>query len=215
MKTAAVALLAFALVAAVGARASTAAPSEADRQARRAFQEAEAHFRAGRFAEALAQYQVGYDRMPLPGFLINIAQCQRRLGDLRKARATYQKFVMVAPDSPHVSEVQALIAELDKLTANLDGEAAAGEGGTAAAASPAAVPVLAPPAAPPETAATSPPLVAATPAPVEAPPARHRRWWLWGLAGAVVVGAGATAAAFALSPGTTTIHDGTLATLRR
>ena len=83
------------------ARAATPA---AEREARRAFSAAEAHFKAGQFASALAEYQAGYAASPLPGFLINIAQCQRRLGDLTKARATYQKFVVVAPDSPLVPE---------------------------------------------------------------------------------------------------------------
>jgi hypothetical protein len=209
---------AFVAVAGLGARA-VAAPSEAERQARRAFQDGETHFRAGRFAEAQARYQAGYDQVPLPGFLINIAQCQRRLGDLRKARATYQKFVMVAPDSPHVAEIQSLIAELDKLIADLD--AAAAPPAETAAAPPVAPlpppPTLAAPAPPIETAAaTAPPLLLAAPrAPAAQPAPHHRRWWLWALAGAAVVGAGATAAMFALSPGTTTIHDGTLATLRR
>ena len=42
------------------------------------------------------------------------------LKELPKARATYQKFVMVAPDSPHVPEIRALVGELDKLIADLD-----------------------------------------------------------------------------------------------
>ena len=106
----------------LGARGATPA---AEREARRAFAAAEAHFKAGMFASALAEYQAGYAPSPLPGFQINIAQCQRRLGDLTKARATYQKFVVVAPDSPLVPEVKSIITELDKLIADLDeGEAA-------------------------------------------------------------------------------------------
>ena len=44
-------------------------------------------------------------------------------------------------------------------------------------------------------------------------PPRHR-WWLWGALGAVVVGGAVTAIALSTG-GTTTIHDGSLATLRR
>ncbi len=96
------------------------APSDAAaRESRRHFQAAETHFKAGAFDAALAEYQAGYDAKPLPGFLINIAQCQRRLGDLKAARATYQKFVMVAPDSPLVPQAKAMVAELDKLLADL------------------------------------------------------------------------------------------------
>jgi len=57
----------------------------------------------------------------------------------------------------------------------------------------------------------APVLVAAAPAKDEP---SHRRWWLWGALGAVVVG-GAVAAIALSTGGTTTIHDGSLATLRR
>jgi tetratricopeptide (TPR) repeat protein len=101
-----------------GATAQAATPGvtpEAEQQARRIFQNAEAHFRSGLLAEALAEYQAGYDIAPLPGFLINIAQCHRRLGDLTLARATYRKFILIAPDSPFVPQVKELIVELDNL----------------------------------------------------------------------------------------------------
>ena len=93
------------LLALTGASAQAATP-EMEKQARRSFQRAESHFKAGLFAEALAEYQDGYERLPLPGFLINMAQCQRRLGDLVQARATYRKFILVAPDSPYVPKVK-------------------------------------------------------------------------------------------------------------
>src|SRR4030095_11220519 len=86
------------LAAAFPARVA-AAPSEAERSARSHFQAGGGHLEAGGLDEALKEYQAGYDAKPLPGFLVNIAQCQRRLGDLKTARATYQKFVLVAPDS--------------------------------------------------------------------------------------------------------------------
>jgi tetratricopeptide (TPR) repeat protein len=194
------------------ARAATPA---AEREARRAFSAAEAHFKAGQFASALAEYQAGYAASPLPGFLINIAQCQRRLGDLTKARATYQKFVVVAPDSPLVPEVNSLIAELDKLIADLgDGENAE-ETGTEQSSDTPPKPDLEP--LPQEDAPAAAASVMAVAAPEPAPPPRsssHKRWWLWGAIGAAVVGG--TVAAFALSsPSTTTIHDGSLGTLRR
>ena len=109
---------------------AAAAPSEAERTARAHFQAGEARFKAGAFDEALAEYQAGYDAKPLPGFLVNIAQCQRRLGDLKTARATYQKFVLVAPDSPLVPQVRSMIAEIDGLLANLDGGKPAARAGT-------------------------------------------------------------------------------------
>jgi tetratricopeptide (TPR) repeat protein len=198
------------LAAALPARAA-AAPSEAERTARSHFQAGEARFKAGAFDEALKEYQAGYDAKPLPGFLVNIAQCQRRLGDLKTARATYQKFVLVAPDSPLVPQVRSMIAEIDGLLANLDTAKPTAEQEEEA---------KPPPAEPPSSTLvekeTPPVLVAKAPdteaTPEQAPP--RRRWWLWGVIGAVVVG-GAVTALVLTTGGTTTIHDGSLATLRR
>jgi len=215
------------VVSSLGAPAALAAPNAAEREARRHFAEAELSYRAGHYADALAKYQAGYAATPLPGFLVNIAQCQRRLGDLKAARATYREFVLVAPDSRLVPEVQTLIKELDTLIADL------GSGGSAETASavandsadvhatdPSTPPLsLAPvaPAEPPTVVVVAPALVAA-PAPVatDTPaPRSHARWWIWGgiavaaLAGGVVTGLALS------SPGTTTIRAGTLGTLSR
>ena len=84
--TRAAAIGAVVVVALLSGRARAASP-EAEKEARAHFQAGEARFKAGAFDEALAEYQQGYDAKPLPGFLVNIAQCQRRLGDLKRARA--------------------------------------------------------------------------------------------------------------------------------
>jgi tetratricopeptide (TPR) repeat protein len=206
---------------------AAAASSETQRKARAHFQAGEERFKAGAFADALAAYQAGYDVLPLPGFLINVAQCQRRLGDLKTARATYQKFVLVAPDSPLVPQVKSMIAEIDGLLAELDkNKPAPASGETAKAAdppkaaaaekavddgpAPAPVPTVTP--AAPEAAA---PVLVAAPSTEEQPAERpRRRFWLWAALGAVVVG-GAVTAVVLSTGGTTTIHDGSLATLRR
>jgi hypothetical protein len=211
MNRLAVLLMASFVLAVMGGDARAATP-EAEKQSRRSFERGEAHFKAGLFAEALAEYQAGYDHLPLPGFLLNIAQCQRRLGDLKQARVTYGKFLMVAPDSPYVPEVKSLIAEIDKLleaAAQPSPEAKAENGD------------LEPPPekkdllpAPARTEAAADPLLAGA----SSPPAAESgtRWWLWGSIGAAAVVAG-TITAFLLlrSPGTTTVHEGSLVTLRR
>jgi len=195
-----------------------AADADAQRRARRSFAAAEAHFRAGSFREALAEYKAGYDAAALPGFLINIAQCQRRLGDLAGALTTYRKFVLVAPDSPFVPQVQGMIQELEKVGPEVtEGEgttppaddASSGTGTSpnraTAAPSLAAAPV-----------ASSPPvLVGKSEAPAAQPSFRKTWWVVGGVAAAAVIGG--TVAIFALRSGdsTTTLHDGTLGTLRR
>ena len=196
------------VVAALLSGPARAAPSEAEKEARAHFQAGEARFKEGAFDEALAEYQKGYDAKPLPGFLVNIAQCQRRLGDLKKARATYQKFVLVAPDSPLVPQVRSMIAEIDGLLEKEQEKPAAEPDAEAKPAVAVPAPAVAPAPAPPVLVASADPAPAASPE-----PPRHR-WWLWGALGAVVVG-GAVTAVVLSTGGTTTIHDGSLATLRR
>lgn len=210
MKPSGLLLLAFMFVASVARAAPPASTPETEREARRLFDRAEAHYKAGAFAEALAEYQAGYDRSPLPGFLINIAQCQRRLGDLRQARVTYRKFIMVAPDSQFVPNVKKLIAELDELI--LDGTKAD------APAEPAAPKSAPPPVRPAQSFALMEadlPLVAIPPPPPVQQQPDTRLYWLWGGAGAVAIGALAVAILVLRDPGTATLQDGSLGTLRR
>ena len=201
------------------ARPAAAGMTAPEREARHLFDEAEGAYRAGHYAEALSKYQAGYTAMPLPGFLVNMAQCQRRLGDLKTARATYREFVLVAPDSRLAPEVETLIHQLDRLIADLasggDGTAAAEVGSEADvhASDPSAPPPLALAAPAPATAGAA--LIAA-PGPAPAPAERaHVRWWLWGGVAAAVVAGGVVTAIALSSPGATTVHAGTLGTLSR
>jgi len=214
--------LAVALVVGLAAPAS-AAPSAAEREARHRFDEGEALYRAGHYADALAKYQAGYDADPLAGFLINIAQCQRRLGDLKAARATYRKFVLVAPDSRLVPEVETLIKQLDDLIADLpaggSGDApAAAAGGEAAepdvhATDPSPQPLSLDAPAP---AAAAPLLAAPAPdADAPSPKRSHTRWWIWGGVAVAAIAGGVVTALAVSSPGTTTVRAGSLGTLSR
>ena len=191
---------------------AVAAPSEKEREARAHFQAGESHFKAGAFDDALAAYQAGYDAKPLPGFLVNIAQCQRRLGDLKAARATYQKFALVAPDSPLLPQVRSMIAEIDALLEKAESEKPASADAEEQVKAPEPVTPVPAAAAPRE----QPAAVLAAPAtePTTETETPRRRGWLWGVLGAVVVG-GAVTAVVLSTGGTTTIHDGSLATLRR
>jgi tetratricopeptide (TPR) repeat protein len=78
------------------------------------FKEGEARYSARQFQAALDEYQAGFTILPLPGFLVNIGQCYRRMGDLPRARTTFERFVLVAPDSPLVPEVRQLISDIDR-----------------------------------------------------------------------------------------------------
>lgn len=213
-----VAVAAVAVIASLASAPATAGSSEKEREARAHFQSGETHFKAGQYEEALTEYQAGYDAKPLPGFLVNIGQCQRRLGDLKSARATYQKFVLVAPDSPLVPQVKSMMAEIDGLLVSSDKSKPAPEEDAKPEAAATTTALAAPPAPKPEAETAAPVLVAraapAGDAPAAAPEKKSHRWWLWAALGAVVVGGAVTAYALT-SGGTTTIHDGSIDTLRR
>ena len=56
-------------------------------------------FALGRFDEALEQYEKAFEAKPLPGFLFNIAQCHRNLGNIDQAIFSYRKYLREAPDA--------------------------------------------------------------------------------------------------------------------
>jgi tetratricopeptide (TPR) repeat protein len=117
-------LLACAIV--VSAPIHASADDAADRAAgRRHFERGEQLFQRGDFTHALEEYEAGYRITRLPGFIINVAHCHRLMGDLRKARAHYRRYLLIAPASTRKSEVEEMIASLDQTIAAEDGDTAA------------------------------------------------------------------------------------------
>jgi tetratricopeptide (TPR) repeat protein len=173
-----------------------------EKEARALFQRAEKSFNLGKFDEALTDYQAAYEAKPLPGFLFNIAQCYRNVGNYERARFFYRRYLAIDPRTSNRGLVEDLIAEMSRL---LDKQAAAPTPVTTAP------PVVSPPVVVPESSAASAPLAApmpvgepaaalvATPSPEPPPPRRpvYKRWWFWAAAGAVV--AGGVAGAFLLT----------------
>jgi tetratricopeptide (TPR) repeat protein len=92
-----------------------AGPARADEQgeARRHYRHGERLFEAGRYADAAAAYERGYRLVRLPGFLIDMAHCHVRLGELEQARQLYRAFLEEAPTSPRRPEVERAIASID------------------------------------------------------------------------------------------------------
>lgn len=196
-------LLALMLVA-PAARAQPPVESEAtEALARQHFQEGQAHFDAGRFAEAIAEYQAGYDLSRRPGFLLNIGHAYRRLGDLETARFHYKKFLIVDPTSGRRDEVEAAIRQLDELrTGPVPAPPANPSAGPPG-------PLLASPAEPPSSAAA----VTASGGEDPAPPV-YRRTWFWAAVGVVVLGGLAAAYSVRSSPRPNPMTP-SLGTLRR
>jgi len=217
MKNRCLVVTALALAASFCAPAARAAGTRNEAQARKRFEQAEHLYRGGQFADALTEYEAGYELAPLPGFLINIAQCQRRLGNLQQALLSYRKFILVAPDSKFAPEVKSLMGELEQVLAGTapggsekKPERAAESSLFLASSLDDEAPLPVPKA---ERDSRIPIVVENQP---DATPIRSRpRYWLWGSAAAVAVAAG-LAAYFALrDPGTTTISQGSLLTLGR
>lgn len=72
-------------------------------------------FASGQFAAAaeLLKRVIAVD--PKPVHIFNLGQSQRRAGQIEDARASYQRFVELAPQHPSVNEARAYIRELDAI----------------------------------------------------------------------------------------------------
>jgi hypothetical protein len=196
----------------LGGAARAAGPSVDDeKQARNLYERAEKNFDVGKFVDALADYQSAYEAKPLPGFLFNIAQCYRNMGNFERARFFFRRYLTLDPRAPNRRRVDELIAEMSK---QLDAQAAAvaPTSGTApppVEAPPVVAPLTTPPSpTPPPLAPSAPSVASATPTLTAkaTPETRHpawKRWWFWTGVGAVVVG-GVVAAFFLTRPETQT-----------
>jgi len=139
---------------------------------------ARAHYRLGkeayaadRFDEAYREFEAGYRLSNRPAFLLNMGHARRRRGDLPEARALYQRFLFLQPDSPYRAEVEAILGQIEEPKRPIETPAPAML----------AVPAAIPPPVP------RPPLISTAPPP--APPPARTRWWLWAGAGGAVIAA--------------------------
>lgn len=106
------------LVLMVGARVASADDRD---EARRHFLEAKKQYELGHFAEAAKEYEAGYNLFQRPGFLWDIAQSYRKLGDNEKALHFYKMYVLNAEPGTkaavNVPEAQEQIRALEPLVA--------------------------------------------------------------------------------------------------
>jgi len=80
------------------------------RAAKREFAEGKKRFALRQFRRALHHFSKAYELVPLSGFLFNIGQCHRFLGDCKKAVFFYSGFVRENPGTPDAAFVKKLIA---------------------------------------------------------------------------------------------------------
>ena len=67
-------------------------PASKDELAREHFRAGEALHKLGRHEEAIREFMDGYVLVPLPAFLLNIAQAHRMAGNPAKAKEFYGKY---------------------------------------------------------------------------------------------------------------------------
>ncbi len=105
-------------VALVGLLASSAAlarpPGKDEVQAKARYAEAQGLYDTGQFEEALQGYSDAYELKPLPGFLFNIGQCHRQLGNWERARFFYKRYLDLSPKRPkNAAQVQSLLKQAE------------------------------------------------------------------------------------------------------
>jgi tetratricopeptide (TPR) repeat protein len=193
---------------AVPGSAAEAAETDATSRARELYKSGEKAFKAGRYEEALREWESGYQLSARPLFLLNMGHAERRRGQLGNARTLYRRFLLMEPETKLRGEIEGVLREIDGALATEE----AGKSAAPASATPANTPPPVPAAAdehPADTAVLPSPttlaaettavtsaapsvnpsaLVAAAPM---AEPARPiwKKWWFWaGAGGAVALG---------------------------
>jgi hypothetical protein len=156
------------VVAAAAALCLSASVARADdaAAARELFTQGNTFFDLGQFDKAIDAWQRGYQLKNDPGFLYNIGQAYRQMGDPDKAIFFYKRYLANSPKAKNRSEVEQKIEALQKQVQEHQPPAAT-SGPAAVTPPPAEPPPLNGGSAPP---AVSPPPVVAASEPVVPPP---------------------------------------------
>jgi tetratricopeptide (TPR) repeat protein len=136
--------------------AATAALARADGndvegRARSHFEIARGLYNLGNYSEAVKEFAAGYDLSKKPEFLVDLAQCYRKLGELAKAREVFEQYLNSVPaTAPDHRAVEDVVREIDRRLADRPDGATPNGGAPAPATqrpSPPAVAAAAPPSA--------------------------------------------------------------------
>jgi tetratricopeptide (TPR) repeat protein len=187
-------VLAFALALRSPARAEDAEAG------RRYFKRGQELLKENDYRGAVRAFEAGYAAAPRVGFLLNIGNCYRKLGELSKARDHYWRFLDAAPkDHPSRPAVKDYLRAMEQIEA--DGVSVDGASPTRPVLPPpppteptfrSAAPVARPLAArPPEGPAGGLTIIDIGP-PAQEKPSLFKRWWFWTLVGGVVAAGAAT-----------------------
>src|SRR6266700_3761303 len=117
----------FAIAICAGAaRAQTEDRAAVLRRARLHFLEGRKAFEGKRYPAALEEFQAGYELEPRPAFLLDMAHAARKMGELKRARELYQRFLACDPPPPQADRrvAEQLAREIDRKLAMTQGSAA-------------------------------------------------------------------------------------------
>lgn len=157
-------------------------------EAKAHFDSGNAHYAAGRYEDAIRDFQAGYGLVPRPNFLVNLGQAFRKLGDLARAKEAYVAYVRALPENSALRD-QALqvLAEIEvQIQDEKGGSSGAGPGPAVLEARLPEPPPL-PPAPAPSVVSPPPP-----------PPVNHAARWTGVGLGVIGIGALATGVLFEL-----------------
>lgn len=86
---------------------------------RRQFKRGQELLKVGDYRAAARAFEAGYAAAPRVGFLLNIGNCYRKLGELGKARAYYWRFLDAAPkDHPSRPAVMDYLRAMEQIEAD-------------------------------------------------------------------------------------------------
>ena len=98
----------------LSASGATTARADDAQKARELFTQGNTYFDLGQFDKAIDAWQSGYQLKNDPGFLYNIAQAYRTMGDAQKAIFFYKRYLSNSPKARNRSEVEQKIEALQK-----------------------------------------------------------------------------------------------------
>ena len=86
--------------------------SSSRKRARQHYQKAKAFQEAGRYVEAIAEYEKAHDSVPDPAFLYNVARCLHLAGERERAIAKYEEYLDEKSTGEIAEEAKSFAAEL-------------------------------------------------------------------------------------------------------
>ena len=91
-----------------------AQPDPAVELARSLYEKGQRQYDLGHFADARQLFESAYETRAAPALLFNIAQCHRKLGDLRKAASLYASFLRADPENRSAPIAQDLLQQVEE-----------------------------------------------------------------------------------------------------